>query len=68
MRLTDFQPPSVTSGVYFERAVRKEVGPSDMLGTAARPPLFASHELDRRGAPERFGELAREGEKAAKQT
>lgn len=58
--VTVIQPPAVTSeGVYFERAVSKEVGPSDTLGTAAGPPLISSHESDRRGAPEHFGELAR---------
>jgi hypothetical protein len=68
LRVTVIQPPAVTSeGVYFERAVSKEVGPSDTLGTAAGPPLIASHESDWRGAPEHLGELAREGEKAAKQ-
>lgn len=57
--MTGLSAPSCDlNEVYFERAVRKEVGPSDTLGTAAGPPLCASHESGCGGAPERFGELA----------
>lgn len=48
---------------YFERSVRKQVGPSDTLGTAAGPPLCASHESDRRGVPDLLGELVSRGRK-----
>jgi hypothetical protein len=61
----------VTSlGVVFRARCKKTSGAvrhARTLGTAAGPPLHASHELNHRGAPERFRGQCTRQEKAGRQ-